>query len=91
MNPNDPAFPIPDGHELRKGEDTQTGRKYEYSRKVSTRGLTKLEEFAKAAMQGLCANPHYAAYPPDVIAKNAVEVARQTIAELNKEPNADNP
>jgi predicted nucleic acid-binding protein len=51
-------------------------------------GLTKREEFAKAAMQGLCAN--HGTYgvnngPGDVAAR-AVQVADALLAELAKEP-----
>lgn len=49
-------------------------------------GLTKREEFAKAAMQGLIASDHEVNWNAKQIATFAVEQADALIAELNKEP-----
>lgn len=46
-------------------------------------GLTKREEFAKAAMQGLLACPNVSC-DPSLICKYSVEWADELIAELNK-------
>jgi len=58
-------------------------------------GLTKREDFAKAAMQGLLANAHYAQKSFELlkededkidatVARRSVEIADALIAELNK-------
>jgi len=47
-------------------------------------GLTKREEFAKAAMQGLCANPAYDSASEEKIVGWSVRVADALIFELNK-------
>lgn len=48
-------------------------------------GLTKREDFAKAAMIGFLANRDYSDETPQVIGHLAVEQADAAIAELNKE------
>jgi hypothetical protein len=48
-------------------------------------GLTKREEFIKAAMQGFCADPKCESSAED-IAHGAVVMADALIAELNKTP-----
>lgn len=48
-------------------------------------GLTVRQQFAMAAMQGLCANPEYINWPDGKVASMAVFEADQLIAELNKE------
>jgi hypothetical protein len=53
-------------------------------------GLTKREQFAAMAMQGLCANEHVTALDQSYIAKFAVMHADALIEALNKESEADN-
>ena len=61
-----------------------------------TIGLTILQKFAESAMQGMLANPYFAAHAPREkvsdssesldyhLARRAVEVAQNLIKELNK-------
>ena len=49
--------------------------------------LTKREEFAKAAMQGLMANSDYTAANYDAVALHARRQADALIAELDAHPN----
>lgn len=81
-NPNDPASPI--------------FRTSDYSQDITctSPGLTKREEFAKAAMQGLCANPYLSKQGVDMqvsgdeyrtrLATEAILQADALIAALNK-------
>jgi len=59
-------------------------------------GLTKLEAFTMAAMQGLCANTRFLQQTEglqerehgatwDCLAMNAVEIAKATLSELSKQ------
>lgn len=57
------------------------------------KGLTKLEAFTMAAMQGLCANAHIwnNAYHNDIdidtwIAVRSLQIAKDTLLELEKQP-----
>lgn len=88
-NPDEPAFPLADtvdGYEMWWESLKPGGVNY---------GLSKLEIFALAAMQGLCANPaileaqHKAGCSPDSgwrnVAEAAVAQARATLAALEKE------
>lgn len=72
-NPNDPAFPAEPKTQNYMG--------------ITYRGMTKREEFAKAAMQGLCANPdeHIGNASPELRAKWACNEADALIAELSKD------
>ncbi len=57
----------------------------DYTEIWSEGGMTKYENFAKAAMQGLLSNPSVTAvFKPHEIAKKAKEHAEALIAELNK-------
>ncbi len=47
-------------------------------------GLTVMEEFTKAAMQGYAANPAYAGSREDTLAEMAVTLARETLAAIAK-------
>ena len=47
-------------------------------------GLTKREEFIKAAMQGLCANPEYQGLA-DSIKIDAIAIADATLAEMERD------
>jgi hypothetical protein len=51
-------------------------------------GLTKLEDFTKAAMQGWlarCSNtPHTVGLDPDEIAKVSISIAKAVLGELDK-------
>ena len=51
-------------------------------------GLTKLEDFTKAAMQGWlarCSNiPHTVGLDPDEIAKISISIAKAVLGELDK-------
>lgn len=49
------------------------------------RGLTVRQDFAKAAMQGLCANLQIGQETPEDVARYAVEQADALIEALNKE------
>lgn len=73
--PNDSAFPL----QFEQQEIDGSKQLFCYS------GMTKREEFTKAAMQGLCANPHADDHDINEIAAQAVELADATIAALNKE------
>ena len=68
-NPNDPVFPN------FKAEDWA----------YSSGGLTKREEFAKAAMQGLLADANNVEIEMGQLARDAIRAADALIAELNKE------
>lgn len=49
-------------------------------------GMSKLEAFTMAAMQGLCANAMLSdKMGPDAFAQDAVAIARATLAELQKQ------
>ena len=52
---------------------------------VNACGLTIRQEFAKAAMQGLCANPEMIPYDAGELEETAVAHADRLIAELDKE------
>lgn len=75
MNGKDPAFPGLEKFEMFDDEKARYVEVYKPSG-----GLTKREEFAKAAMQGLCANYSY----DGAISFNAVEIADALIAALSK-------
>jgi hypothetical protein len=47
-------------------------------------GLTKREEFTKAAMQGLAANGQYSMNTAAGIANEAIQIADATLAELER-------
>lgn len=56
---------------------------------IHSEGLTKREEFVKAAMQGLCVNTGRNGYnSAEAIAAYAVEIADAQLAELAKEKNS---
>lgn len=81
-DPNAPAMPV--------AFDTVTGSGE--VRRESVGGLTKREEFVKAAMQGLCADPAWTEVGGDDLAASvaalgrcAVRIADATIAALNEE------
>lgn len=78
-NPNESAYPQ-SGFSNAQGEVFLAGH---YFGEVN--GLTKREAFAMAAMQGLCANSHYATADCVVIAGYAVSQADALIEELNRE------
>ena len=50
---------------------------------ADTYGLTKREQFAMAAMQGLCATGQYGSF--DHVAQDAVKAADELLAELEKQ------
>jgi hypothetical protein len=47
-------------------------------------GLTKLEAFTMAAMQGLISNPGLESFEPHAFAHDAVVLAKATLAALEK-------
>jgi hypothetical protein len=47
-------------------------------------GLTKLEAFTMAAMQGLISNPDLESFEPHAFAHDAVVLAKATLAALEK-------
>lgn len=69
-NPNDPVFPL----DVVKISDFLDHRET---------GLTKREEFAKAAMEGLQANPCMMSYTSEKLAAMAVQGSDALIAALN--------
>lgn len=81
INPNDPAYP-----------DSicvdQYGNVHATSNYSHFQGMTKLEEFTKAAMQGLCAGIEPGITDADIknISSAAVLIAKATIEQLNKQP-----
>ena len=78
MNNQDmPAAPVPS--ELLKGQ-THSDYYFDYS------GLTKLEAFTMAAMQGLCANPQVVdGRQWTSLQSVAVDIAKATLAELENQ------
>jgi hypothetical protein len=56
---------------------------------VTSLGLTKLEDFTKAAMQGWiarCSNvPHTVGLDPDEIAKVSISIAKAVLKQLDKD------
>ncbi len=78
------AFP-----NVESAANASTGETINYE---TTPGMSKREYFAAAALQGICASPHFkAAYPfvegeaPRVIALAAIMIADALISELTKE------
>lgn len=70
------------------GRDAETGSWVEGEGKLNI-GLTKLEAFTMAALQGLCANPDLTHTPEVDLGYKAVVYAEATLAELerqNKQP-----
>ena len=67
-----PAFPVADKSQL----PPQT---------INPTGLTVMEEFTKAAMQGIAANCDYTGANEERLAAMAVTLARETLAALAKE------
>lgn len=47
-------------------------------------GLTKREEFIKAAMQGLCANSEHKSTGSKLLAETAISIADATLAEMER-------
>lgn len=72
-NPNDAAF-------ARPWSKTSAGNRYFDGQQ----GLTKREEFAKAAMQGFCADRSLLELDADILSKWAIQQADSLIAALNK-------
>lgn len=77
INPNDPAFPIPVGY--RDAHGNYYG--------CESLGLTKLEIFTLAAMQGICSLSEY--HSPHVkhsdLGFDAVQIDKATLAALEQE------
>jgi hypothetical protein len=74
-NTNLPAYPTT--LELR---DKETGY---HLGDIPARGLTKIEAFSMAAMQGLCSQPA-SGFTRHQIAQKAVDIATETLLELSK-------
>jgi hypothetical protein len=66
-----PAYPVPPGQGVRFNVNDYDG-------------LTKLEAFTMAAMQGLCANPNSWDVSNETIASASVNLAKATLEALEK-------
>lgn len=87
-NMNKPAYPIVNGDGFPSNIEAVDPKD-----KFST-GLTKLEAFTMAAMQGMCANSDYTAYVRreqpneilmDVISRECVNIAKATLKSLEED------
>lgn len=80
LDPNAPAYPV----ECDYSNGVPRGRQTDLRSGCET-GLTVRQEFAKAAMQGFCANPAVDTWDSAKTARVSAEYADALIDELNKE------
>jgi|TARA_R100000027_G_scaffold67691_1_gene67819 hypothetical protein len=73
-----PAMPLDYQHHNTRGDYVKKGLS----------GLTKREQFAMAAMQGILSNPYwneYGEYTPDAVSKSATEYADALLEQLENQ------